>query len=461
MWIGTAIHNQSLYSLLPPEVLYPDPAIQHIYGLMMKMAQGGERITSTKLKLAGIEQKFIDGLLSKAVDDPETVTEELLSAAENGRLFLTYQRDMPKIISDSNLSAREKRAALTMLLNASTRENNEFVPAIDAIYSFKEYADAVSAGEIKLFQFPEAWGEVAKAAVFKPGDVAMLTGYTGDGKTQALIQLAHWLARNGFLVLFVTAETTALSLGGRLITGSTGISSTALLHNGVSSWVLKRVENTFQGLAGNIWFYASYFPTAKSILSAMTNGVMQAQAKGYKQIAVLVDYLQRIDSDGDSERERLSSIVAAIKAWCLSTQDWAPPGINAVIGSQVEELTGKAFGARHIENFSQVVIRIGKREEKCDHDIPVLSTRLDALGNRTPVWVCWEHGIIVKPRSVGGVYRCTNCDRTLDQLYYQKTGGRGAKTTLQLVKNNDGETATQPVLACWFDIANAFLAQEE
>lgn len=174
--------------------------------------------------------------------------------------------------------------------------------------------------------FPTHWGIDPYAEGIEDGNIAMLTGRTGSGKTTGALEIADYnIAVAGAIVVYVHLETAPEDIARRLITRHTGIPRQYLLHDKAydfrprgllinketRSAIIEESVTSFYGDG----FYALHMPGANV-------GEITARIGQYKRIAehqgrqfiAIVDYLTKIATGaGTVDWHEWVPIISALK----------------------------------------------------------------------------------------------------------------------------------------------------
>lgn len=198
------------------------------------------------------------------------------------------------------------------------------------------------------------------------GNLILLTGAQGLGKTTMAVQMSRNAARSGRHVLYFCYEHDAQSILERVLALEIGE------QNDPQSADLVRVRQAFEGVdhgfgglaermadvrgaipaLGRIMEYADRLHVHNSsgnttTMTVITNAVEQVWRQTGEAPMVVVDYLQKVKLDGgsDVEAERVTVVVEGLKDLSLD----AKVPVLAIVAADKEGLeTGKRLRAQHL-----------------------------------------------------------------------------------------------------------------
>jgi len=201
--------------------------------------------------------------------------------------------------------------ALGLLINIKTHSKNDILmsPKDQADYADKRYAEKrESKGKSLIpfgFNFLEEVGGMDK------GDVVVIAGPAGEGKTTLAHQIGLYVSVVYGEVLFVSLEMSKGQVADRDMSRITEVPLTIIRKGGYEPEVYDKICNATGVISeGKMFYYYPSWGTAQQIYSVARRIQTQCDLS-----LVVVDYIQLMnDSEGNrNENERLTNISRAIK----------------------------------------------------------------------------------------------------------------------------------------------------
>lgn len=200
----------------------------------------------------------------------------------------------------------------------------------------------------------------------RAGNLILLTGAQGLGKTTMCVQIARNAARAGRHVLYFVYEHDAQSILERILALEIGEQNEPQSANLVRvRQAFEGVDNGVGGLAERMMYVRGAIPALERIMdyserlhvhnssgntttmTVITNAVEQVWRQTGEAPLVVVDYLQKVKLDGgsDIEDERVTVVVEQLKDLALD----AKVPVLAIVAADKEGLeTGKRLRAQHL-----------------------------------------------------------------------------------------------------------------
>jgi len=169
-------------------------------------------------------------------------------------------------------------------------------------------------GYMRLCQItgiPLPWPKVQRAVIgLQPGDLAIVAGTTGRGKTAFAVNLALHAARSGCGVAFFSLEMTRRQVLNRLMSLVGFFNSRVFRQQEPLTVVQERDILHAAGEVGElpVWIRDS----AALTVSGLIGGIQRLRAKRDVRL-VVVDYLQLVTGEGRSRVEQVGSVARGLK----------------------------------------------------------------------------------------------------------------------------------------------------
>lgn len=144
----------------------------------------------------------------------------------------------------------------------------------------------------------------------RPGHVYIVGGRPSNGKTMLALHVSRAIARQGHAVAYFLLETSGQQLASRLLTYDSGLTSYKLMQsegNTKDDWA--KIANVVDGLAD-----LPIFVDESGDLSVgnLRTRILRAREE-FGASFVVVDYMQLVDSRGDSERAQMNAISTTLR----------------------------------------------------------------------------------------------------------------------------------------------------
>ena len=137
-----------------------------------------------------------------------------------------------------------------------------------------------------------------------PGRLFTIAGRPGTGKSAFALQMVTSISRRGHKVLYVSLEMLAEELAMRLLSNSTGISSTMLANGKVTQTEFMQVSGAAEKLKGLNLFITN---------QGRDVATLERMIRRDKPELIVVDSLNLMRAKGESERVRIMSITRSLK----------------------------------------------------------------------------------------------------------------------------------------------------
>lgn len=208
------------------------------------------------------------------------------------------------------------------------------------------------------------------AGGLKAGTVAIIAGFSGEGKTTFAFNIAYRVAKAGTPVLFFSLEMTDESLTEKLLQIDSGINVNALRNRRGADGELNRLDEAVARVTG--------LPIHLDDLSESTIGHIRGRVldfvKTNPRALIIVDYLQLVIGvrrNSDSREVEVAGISRALKMLAKKT------GVAMIALSQLND-DGYMRESRAIKQDADVVMKIS-RPDKPKKGEPAVSENVTIL----------------------------------------------------------------------------------
>lgn len=192
----------------------------------------------------------------------------------------------------------------------------------------------------------------------KPGKVILVSGFSGEGKTIVLEELAEWWAMMGHKVLYITTELTREDMLDRMVCRHTGIPYNELISKSADAdQVIRRVGRQVSAWIGNIDYWETNGASARVIYGQ----IRRAEKKGRR--LVFIDYLSEAVGFDTTQRK----LKDAIDGFFRTLHTFAKQtGVTFVVASQQTETDQgpRVFGSSVPNQKCALHIRLAAEKAK-------------------------------------------------------------------------------------------------
>lgn len=276
-------------------------------------------LMAESIKLTSATKEFLQNVFGSPqnLDQAKQITTVL---DDYRKAFLLY--DLSKDIISELEKKKYDVETLTTKLD-STRTALALARDIeDCVITFGENSNAESLVKKVLYDeediqvIPTLWKSWDDENGGLPrGEVVLIAGSTGSGKSQVAVQLSVNIAKSGYKALVVPLEMSVSSLMNRLLANLTGIDSRKFKLKKLAkdektlSWeTFNKFNSRLARKGGRLeWFKPGKDITAESLMSAVHS---------YGSDAIIIDYVSLLDgADGDDQWRKLGAIVRFFKIY--------------------------------------------------------------------------------------------------------------------------------------------------
>lgn len=319
-----------------------------IYGVMLSMLERGDKIDLYTLadrpELKGREMLRYLSELTNAVDSGVNVLDharQLANTEIRRRMCLFGYELSARAASDPDSVVDWATSEITAIADRAVR-SHDITPLSDVVRATLD--------ELELRQQARQEGECigistglqrldALTGGWRGGQLVVLAGRPGTGKSAAMLHFARTASASGVPVCVFSLEMPAGQLAGRMLVGGSGIDSGAFRTGNVDSQGWTRLEQAGTEL--------SALPVYLNDRVNITMGAIRSQCKAMHRRGrcgmVIIDYLQLLGTttrNANSTRER--EIAAASRSAKLLAKELdVPVVILSQLSRKIEERTDK------------------------------------------------------------------------------------------------------------------------
>ena len=319
-----------------------------IYGVMPSMLERGDKIDLYTLadrpELKGREMtRYLAGLTS-AVDSGVNVLDharQLANTETRRRLCLFGYELAARAVSDPDGVIDWATSEITAIA-AATVHADDITPLSEVVRATLDDLErrqqarqtgeciGISSGLSRLDALTGGW---------RGGQLIVLAGRPGMGKSAVMLHFSHAAAASGVPVCVFSLEMPDTQLAGRMLVGGSGVNSGSFRTGDIDADSWRRLEQAAADL--------SALPVYLNDRANITMGAIRSQCKAMARRGrcgmVIIDYLQLADTaNGKKNGTREQEIAAASRsAKLLSKELEVPVILLSQLSRKVEERTDK------------------------------------------------------------------------------------------------------------------------
>ena len=319
-----------------------------IYGVMLSMLERGDKIDLYTLadrpELKGREMtRYLAGLTS-AVDSGVNVLDharQLANTETRRRLCLFGYELAARAVSDPDGVIDWATSEITAIA-AATVHADDITPLSEVVRATLDDLErrqqarqtgeciGISSGLSRLDALTGGW---------RGGQLIVLAGRPGMGKSAVMLHFSHAAAASGVPVCVFSLEMPDTQLAGRMLVGGSGVNSGSFRTGDIDADSWRRLEQAAADL--------SALPVYLNDRANITMGAIRSQCKAMARRGrcgmVIIDYLQLADTaNGKKNGTREQEIAAASRsAKLLSKELEVPVILLSQLSRKIEERTDK------------------------------------------------------------------------------------------------------------------------
>lgn len=327
---------------------FSDPNNGKIYGEMLSMLERGDKIDlytlSQRPELKGRDMLRYLSELTSVVGSGANMLDharQLADTETRRRLCLFGYELAARAVSDPDGVVDWATSAITAIADRVSRPD-DIAPLSDVVRAtlddLERRQQARQAGE--CIGIPTGLQRLdALTGGWRGGQLVVLAGRPGMGKSATMLHFARAAAASGVPVCVYSLEMPAGQLAGRMLVGSSGVDSGAFRTGNVDGAGWTKIEKAGATLSG--------MPVYLNDSANITMGAIRSQCKAMHRRGrcgmVIIDYLQLLDTttrNANSTRER--EIAAASRSAKLLAKELDVPVILlSQLSRKVEERADK------------------------------------------------------------------------------------------------------------------------
>lgn len=319
-----------------------------IYGVMLSMLERGDKIDLYTLadrpELKGREMTRCLAGLTSAVDSGVNVLDharQLANTETRRRLCLFGYELAARAVSDPDGVIDWATSEITAIA-AATVHADDITPLSEVVRATLDDLErrqqarqtgeciGISSGLSRLDALTGGW---------RGGQLIVLAGRPGMGKSAVMLHFSHAAAASGVPVCVFSLEMPDTQLAGRMLVGGSGVNSGSFRTGDIDADSWRRLEQAAADL--------SALPVYLNDRANITMGAIRSQCKAMARRGrcgmVIIDYLQLADTaNGKKNGTREQEIAAASRsAKLLSKELEVPVILLSQLSRKVEERTDK------------------------------------------------------------------------------------------------------------------------
>jgi hypothetical protein len=261
--------------------------------------------------------------------------------------------------------AMRPNAKLSEAWAAQQAEQNKKLGTKDEFLTPAQCVDQIiRRRSLPLFQWPAAWPLLAERCRCYAGDVVIVTGPTGSGKTSWAIQVALAFAAAGIPILWCALELDPTAITERIVANLHGVHTMFVKEQ----WSAERIRHSVNAVT-DMWHFVPRIMDPDAQLAAVRRGIALCMRTYRIKPLVVLDYLGKLAA---LERDiRLATIQAAEKIRALAVEEecyvllLAQPSraknkalTGAVEHGAATETSGAAAESGEAENAASIEINL-------------------------------------------------------------------------------------------------------
>lgn len=196
-----------------------------------------------------------------------------------------------------------------------TAQQNEKLGAKDKFPSPLQCLDEIMRRRgLPLFSWPAAWPELGRRCRAYSGDVVIVTGPTGAGKTSFAIQVALSFTGNGIPVLWCALELDPTQITERIVANLHGVHTMVIKEQ----WTRERIAHSLAAI-DDMWRFVDRIMDTEAQLAALRRAIALVWRIYRVKPLVVIDYLGKLSSM--ARDIRMATIQAAESVRALAVDE--------------------------------------------------------------------------------------------------------------------------------------------
>lgn len=348
---------QTINDVIDPE-MFDSPASQWIVKEILRYYY--KYHTTPSLEFLGVEVKKIDNeilrvsVAEQMKESLKTINEDREYIEQEFSNFCKNQQLKKALLSSVDLLSKGQfediRSIIDSALKAGADKNigHEYSKDIEQRYREDDRA-----------AIPTPWNNVTELLMggLGRGDLGVIFGGPGSGKSWFLVNLGAHAVKNGFTVAHYTLELSDIYTGKRYDSVFSGIEFKDI-HNHRST-----IENIIEKLPGKL--IVKEFPMGKTTVSAIESHIRKCTDLGHKPDLIIIDYIDLLKSKrkGAEVKDEIDDVYTAVKGMAreLNTPIWSVSQVNRA-GAKDDVVEGdKAAGSYNKIMIADFILSLSRK----------------------------------------------------------------------------------------------------
>lgn len=348
---------QTINDVIDPE-MFDSPASQWIIKEILRYYY--KYHTTPSLEFLGIEVKKIDNevlrisVVEQMKEALKTINEDRDYIEQEFSNFCKNQQLKKALLSSVDLLSKGQfediRSIIDSALKAGADKNigHEYTKDIEQRYREDDRA-----------AIPTPWNGVSELLMggLGRGDLGIIFGGPGSGKSWFLVNLGAFAVKSGFTVAHYTLELSDIYTGKRYDSVFSGIEFKDI-HNHRDT-----VEQLIETLPGKL--IVKEFPMGKTTVSTIESHIRKCTDLGHKPDLIIIDYIDLLKSKrkGGEVKDEIDDVYTAIKGMAreLNTPIWSVSQVNRA-GAKDDVVEGdKAAGSYNKIMIADFILSLSRK----------------------------------------------------------------------------------------------------
>jgi replicative DNA helicase len=348
---------QTINDVIDPE-MFDSPASQWIIKEILRYYY--KYHTTPSLEFLGVEVKKIDNevlrisVVEQMKEALKTINEDRDYIEQEFSNFCKNQQLKKALLSSVDLLSKGQfediRSIIDSALKAGADKNigHEYTKDIEQRYREDDRA-----------AIPTPWNGVSELLMggLGRGDLGIIFGGPGSGKSWFLVNLGAYAVKSGFTVAHYTLELSDIYTGKRYDSVFSGIEFKDI-HNHRDT-----VEQLIETLPGKL--IVKEFPMGKTTVSTIESHIRKCTDLGHKPDLIIIDYIDLLKSKrkGGEVKDEIDDVYTAIKGMAreLNTPIWSVSQVNRA-GAKDDVVEGdKAAGSYNKIMIADFILSLSRK----------------------------------------------------------------------------------------------------
>ena len=348
---------QTINDVVDPE-MFDSPASQWIVKEILRYYY--KYHTTPSLEFLGVEVKKIDNevlrvsVAEQMKESLKTINEDREYIEQEFSNFCKNQQLKKALLSSVDLLSKGQfediRSIIDSALKAGADKNigHEYTKDIEQRYREDDRA-----------AIPTPWAGITELLMggLGRGDLGVIFGGPGSGKSWFLVNLGAAAVKAGYTVAHYTLELSDIYTGKRYDSVFSGIEFKDI-HNHRS-----KVEEIIEALPGKL--IVKEFPMGKTTVSSIESHIRKCTDLGHKPDLIIIDYIDLLKSKrkGGEVKDEIDDVYTAVKGMAreLNTPIWSVSQVNRA-GAKDDVVEGdKAAGSYNKIMIADFILSLSRK----------------------------------------------------------------------------------------------------